>query len=264
MLINSYKEKRVVDYLKDGMNVCIKFHHGLGDLFMFLPAYEKLKRLYPSVKFDLWVANGQEEYVGKSKINESEYDYVFALHFPMNEYENPLRHTKASLCAETELGMSFDAEDEFTVPVKHYPSPLVGVHFYSTCLPGIIGCPEAFGKQVWNDIKESGLIPIETHFIHNNDDSRKNAKYNFIDRDVRNEKCNIANLIGLLGSCCGFVGVSSGPFHVAANMYPERCLHLKNRFDVKTHYAKKDILYVEVNKPLDKRVFQEWVGRIKK
>ena len=53
-VISNFKDKKLVEYLKDGMRVMILFNwHGMGDCIMFLPLYYKLNKMYSNVNFNL-------------------------------------------------------------------------------------------------------------------------------------------------------------------------------------------------------------------
>lgn len=262
MIVTDYHRKKVVDYLKPGMKVCLKFLHGLGDTFMFYPLFLQLKKLYPEIDFRLYVSFGQEEWFGKESCNESDYDIVFVIHYPCNENEKPLIHTKSSLCCERELGIQYKPEWELSYDVREVKSPLIGIHFNSTCGPKRVGCNEFFGKMIWNKVIENGYIPIETHFEHCYHNP-VNVKYDFVTTHVRGCKASIENLIGLLQRCRGFIGVGSGPFCIATQLYPEKVLHLKNKNDVKCYYRTKPVLSMDINKAFDESIFNKWLENIK-
>ena len=60
-MITEYRNKKLIDYLKNGQNVLILFNdHGLGDVVMFMPLYERLKQMFPGVHFNLKCNRGQE------------------------------------------------------------------------------------------------------------------------------------------------------------------------------------------------------------
>lgn len=264
MIIRDYRGKKLVQYLKPGMKVCVKFVHGLGDTVGFIPLFEKLKKLYPQVNFSLHTELGQEELFGEVSDNENDYDIVFVLNFPCSEISNDSnpKITKVGKCAKEEIGIDWSSSDEDLWKLNNYKSPLIAVHFNSTCLPSVVGCNESFSKQVWEHIRDAGLIPIETHFLHCNA-NLQNKKYSFIDNNVRSYRCNIANLIGLLQHCSGFVGVGSGNFHCAAQLYYNKCLYIKTAYDVKCYYQHENILSMDCHKPFDQGIWNEWLNRIK-
>ncbi len=259
MTVTSYVDKKLVEYLKPGMSVCLYFKHGLGDTFMFYPVFLQLRKLYPDVDFYLHTQFGQEEFFGKVDNREEAYDIFFVLAFPCNERRCPTTHTKVSLCCEAEIGIQYDPAWEFSWKIPKVQSPLVAVHFHSTARPLNVGCPEAIAKSVWNGIKKAGYIPIEVHFSHQPNQPHKNTKYDFVTNTVRDCKCTVDNLVGLLQSCAGFVGVSSGPFCVATQLYPDKVLHLKNSNAASCYYKTKTIQSLDVTQPFNDKVFRKWI-----
>lgn len=239
-LIMKYKDKKLVEYLKPGLKVMIRFGHGLGDTLLFIPVYEKLKRLYPDVHFDLYVEAGQEQ-IFKSVKNKDDpsYDYIFHLDFPMSE---GVKTSKPAKCCRDEIGI--DPITEVTRLGK-YPSPLVGVHFHGTALPGSVGCPENIAQQIWKEVKEAGKIPIEAHFQHMWHNP-VNIKFPFVESTVRESQANLKNLIGLVQKCSAFIGVASGPFIVALSAMPKRTLFLERSHKLECYTLDKEVQRVDV------------------
>lgn len=262
MLVKEYKSKKLVEYLRDGMKVCIVFVHGLGDTFMFYPVFMKLQKLFPNVQFTFYTENGQDEWFGSTSRNEADYDIVFEIAFYCCEGIRPYV-TKAEYCCKSEIGITFTPDMELSYTPQTVASPLVAVHFNSTCRPAQVGCNERVAKLVWNGINQAGYIPIETHFIHNYSNS-KNAKFNFVTNNVRDCKCRMESLIGLIQHCRGFVGVASGPFCIAMSLFPKKVLLLKNSHDIKCFYKWQDsALSMDINRGYDDGVFAHWLDRIK-
>ena len=139
-VISNFKDKKLVEYLKDGMRVMILFNwHGMGDCIMFLPLYYKLKKMYPNVSFNLKCNVGQEIF---DDINDKEYDIYFDIIFPeFNDkryYPHTVGKSKPHICCCTELGIPFSKEMEFTwKPDKiidsgiSVPKNSVGVAFHN-------------------------------------------------------------------------------------------------------------------------------------
>jgi len=240
-MITDFKEKKLSEYLKDGQKVLIRWGHGLGDLLMWLPSYEKLKKDYPQVDFHLYVESGQEEIWGDEKDKDSQdYDLVFSLDFPMSEGSDI---TKAEKCCKEELGID-SPQDEF-IKIPKYDSPFVACHFQGTALPGSVGCSSEVAKQIWQEIKDFGKIPVECHFKHVFHNPA-NEKFDFIDISVREYQAKVSSLIGLIQHSSAFVGVASGPLVVALSTIPEKTLYLEKSHPLKT-YTKKDIAKVDIN-----------------
>lgn len=240
-MIENFKDKKVMDYLKDGQKVLFRGHNGVGDLLMWLPAYEKLKKEYPNVDFHLYLESGQEELWGDEKDKDSKnYDLVFSLNFPMAEGSEL---TKTQKCCKEEMGIE-PPEQEFAELPK-CESPFVACHFMGTALPDSVNCPEVIAKQIWQEIKDFGKVPIEVHFEHMWHNSN-NAKYEFIDVSVRNYKATISNLIGSIQHSFATIAVASGPLVVSLSVMPERTLYLEKAHPLKT-YTKKDITKIDIN-----------------
>ncbi|NGX49315.1 MAG: hypothetical protein K940chlam5_00913 [Candidatus Anoxychlamydiales bacterium] len=228
-MITDYKDKKLVEYLEPGQKVLIRFGHGLGDTILFMPIFEKLKKLYPKVKFDLYVESGQEEIFTSIKDKDAPgYDHVFHLDFPMSEGSNK---TKPQLCCEREIGIPPITQ---VAKFPAYESPFVAVHFQGTALPGSVSCPEEIAKRVWLEILEAGKIPIECHFQHCWHNP-VNKKYDFIDSSTRSAKAEITSLIGLIQHSFAFIGIASGPFITALSTIPERTLYLEKAHPLNTY-----------------------------
>ncbi|NQU99899.1 MAG: hypothetical protein HQ538_04125 [Parcubacteria group bacterium] len=240
-MIDNFSGKKLTEYLKDGMKVLIRWGHGLGDLLMFLESYEKLKKDYPLVNFHLYTESGQEELWGDEKNKDAQdYDLVFSLNFPMAEGSNI---TKAEKCCIEEIGIEPPVKE--IVELSKYDSPFVALHFFGTALPGSVGCSEEVAKQIWQEVKDFGKIPISCHFEHCWHNP-VNQKFGFVDISVRGYQAKISNLIGLIQHSFAFIGVASGPFVVALSVMPERTLYLEKSHPLKT-YTKKDIAKVDIN-----------------
>jgi len=234
-MISDFKEKKLVEYLKDGQKVLILYHCGFGDLLTFYPLFLKLKELYPKVEFTLYLENDQDKiFPSTNKIEEDKYDLVFSPNFPMGEGSGL---TKSETCCVKELGIE-PMNEVANLPLRK--SPIVLVHFQGTALPNSVNCPEETGKKIWNEILEAGLVPLETHWLHGFHNP-VNKKYDFINRDVRDCKANLNNLIGLVQHSFAFIGVCSGPMMAALSVMPERCFILEKLHKL-TDYVKEDFI----------------------
>ena len=255
-MIENYKDKKLVEYLKDDQKVLVRFGHGLGDTILWYPCFEKLKQLYPKVHFDLYVESGQEEIFESIADKDAEgYDHVFHLDFPMSEGSEL---TKMAKCCKEEIGI--EPPEQETAKLPSCESPFVAIHFHGTALPGSVGCPEEIAKQIWQEVKDSGKIPIEVHFEHCWHNP-VNSKYGFIDVSVRGYQAKVSNLIGLIQHSFAFIGVASGPFIVALSTIPEKTMYLEKSHPLKT-YTKKDIAKINLNdfKP---GVVKAWIQGLK-
>lgn len=239
-MITEFKDKKLAEYLEPGGKYLVRFGHGLGDTIMFMPIYDALVEAYPDCQIDLYVESGQEE-IWKSVPDKDApgYDEVFSLDFPMAIGSGI---TKPAKCCIDEVGI-----EPFTAlaQLPDKASPLVGVHFQGTALPGSVGCPENVAQQIWNEVLECGKVPIECHFEHLFHNP-ENKKFWFISNHVRNCMANLHNLIGLIRHCGAFIGVASGPWVAALSIMPERTLYLEKSHKVETYTdieaARVDIL----------------------
>lgn len=229
------KLSQVIDEVKP-KTVGVIFIHGLGDLIMFLNPFQALKDKYPEINFRLCLQRGLsfEDIVPDadfelcsdlSKIEQSSYDLVALVHFPMSEGQTVL--TKGEWCCVHELGIDPVCGHKL---IQDKPKKLIGVHYNITCLPDSCNPDEETAKKIWKEIIDSGFIPIEMHFQHAFHNPA-NKKFDFVDCHVRSAHAKISNLIGLMGSLAGAVCVVSGNFHLALAMLPSnRIMFLEKHF----------------------------------
>ena len=253
-MIADFRDKKLVEYLKPGMKVLIRFGHGWGDTQMFMPTFWELQKKYPDVTFDLYVECGQEKVFKSYPTKDStEHDLVFSLNFPMSEGGNG---TKAEKCCAEEIGIECP-KDFPNYPIKK--SPLVACHFQGTALPNSVNCPEATAQKIWNEIIEAGLVPIECHFEHIFHNP-VNKKYGFITNTVRGCKADLNNLIGLIQRCHAFIGVASGPLITALCVMPEKTMYLERLHKLKS-YTRMNVEKVDVMNYQEGTV-RQWLGSL--
>lgn len=234
-----YSDKKLAQELVESgaKRVLVVFWHGLGDLIMFLKPLQALKAAFPCVDFVLGVQRGLsfEEIVqpgsiflggeDMDKLDQQPFDLVVKVHFPMSEGQT--EYTKGEWCCIHELGIP-PVWGHNLVPGR--TSRLIGVHFNITCLPESCNPDEGTAKLIWDEILEAGYIPIETHFEHVFHNP-VNKKFDFVDCSVRRAQARISNLISLIGSLAGFIGVVSGNFHLALAILPSnRVFFLQKHF----------------------------------
>jgi hypothetical protein len=244
--IDNYKEKKLIEHIKSGCRYLIRFGHGLGDTIMFMPLLDKLRADYPDCIFDLFVTCGQEEiWASASDLRPPGYDAIFVLHFPMSEGSPILKQHR---CAISEIGMDMDdlIDVSEVAELPPMPSPLIALHFQGTALPNSVNCPEPVAKQIWQEVKDFGKVPIEVHFQHVFHNWSANPKYPWIDVSVRNYRATLPNLFGLIERCSAFIGVASGPFVVALSIMPESLLYLQRNHPLSTYTKREDIQSVDV------------------
>jgi hypothetical protein len=248
LFITDFEKKKLVEYLKPGLKVLIRFGHGWGDTQMFYPIYQRLIELHPEVHFDLYVECGQEEIFTSYPNKEgNEHDLVFSLNFPMSEGSE---QTKAEKCCTDEVGIEplgsmFHLPIPPTAALPVYDNPFVLCHFQGTALPNSVNCPEGVAQQIWAEIIEAGKIPIECHFEHVFHNP-VNAKYGFIDSNVRKATPKLSTLIAMVESSFAFIGVASGPFITALSVYPERTFFLERAHKLE-NYVKYPVARMDVN-----------------
>lgn len=253
-MITDFKDKKLVEYLRPGQKVLIRFGHGLGDTIMFMPLFKRLIKLYPDVQFKIYLESGQEMIWDCEKDKDSQdYDLVFSLNFPMAEGSN---QTKAQKCAIEELGIT--PIDIKLNPLPYY-NPLVAVHFNGTALPNAVSCPNDVAKQIWEEIIDAGYIPIETHFEHMFHNP-VNTKFDFINRDIRTIPADIQKLIGLLSNSHAFIGVASGNLMVALSNIPDKTMYLQKDHKMK-NYISKEVPTIDVYNYKSNTV-KEWLSTL--
>lgn len=260
MTIKDFSQRKVASYLDSGnyKKVLFRFHHGLGDAIAFYPVFEEIKRLYPQIDFHLNLHCGQEDMFQCSPSDEKLYDIVFEIAFVCNEWSEP-QYTKAEFCCLNELGIK---PPEKNPRIRRYfSSPLVGTHFFSTCLPNKISCGETVARNIAEAITEAGLIPIDTHMKHAYNNP-VNQSFNWQTCRISEAEANLKNLLGVITRCGGFAGVSSGNFHAAAALLPEETLlFVKTDIPLCT-LMRKNILELDAKK-YDHGIVKEWLRRTK-
>lgn len=245
--------------------VLIFFWHGLGDLVMFMKPFEALKELHPNVHFDLGIVQGigQEEiysgaigFTADVKLEELDYDIVAKIHFPMNESQD--QYTKGQWCCIHELGidpiLGHSIKDCMAI------NRLVSVHFNITCLPESCNPDELVAKAIWNEIREVGMIPIESHFEHVFHNP-VNKKFDFVDCTVRKVKPRISTLAGLIKNSYAFVGVVSGNFHVALSVLPPERICLLEKDFTAPMFTKEKIHRVDI-KNYKEGSIRQWLEKL--
>jgi len=272
-LITEYSRKKVADYLRlppAPWKTCLIFWHGLGDLVMFLPAYEQLCSLFHDITIDIAIqgGTGQDELIENVQLSSkmviitnpnaalSGYDYSFQIHFPMCEQFKGL-YTKSAYCCQQELGIE---PVERLARLKHERSPLVLVNFQTTALPGMMNASQETAQQIWKEILEAGLIPMEMAFVHSYYNPQ-NVKFDFVNCHVRDVKPNVKTLIGLLQSCFASISVATGNLPLSIAIMPDRTLDLEKAAAINC-YTKEMVDSVNIENYKEGSV-SEWLKKIK-
>ena len=260
-LIRDFKTQKVKDYLDTGLysTVLLRFYHGLGDTVMFQPDLIALRDMYPTIDIDLEVRYGQEELWTSHKPSDKHYDAIFEIGFPMSEYSHP-EYTKGEWCCIAELGITPPkALYKYSEKLK---SPLVGMHFFSTCMPDKLGIKEDVAHKIRDRILNAGLIPIDTNMRHPTFNNR-NKKFSWNTCAIEDAKASCKTLVGVLQRCCGFVGCVSGNFNLATAVMPaERILFLNTSFPAE-RLTRHPVLQLNVHQ-WDDKVLDKWIENISK
>lgn len=264
------KLSHYLDVLKKG-KVGLCFGHGLGDTILFMNVFDKLASLYPDIQFDLILQRGlgfeelANDIVGKNKAvvytkdlsyntDNPDYDIIADIDFPMTE--GHMEYTKAEGCCRNELGIEPIGEHKKITCGKNR---LIGVHFAITCLPDAANPDEETAKMIWDDVLESGFIPIEMHFCHVFHNP-VNKMFPFIDCTVRRVKPQISTLIGLIQSCIGVICVVSGNLHVALSILSdEKIFFLEKHFKLESFTHRTNIRKASIMPKEYKHEVKDWL-----
>ena len=231
-VISDFKTKRLVEYLEPGDEVLIKFdNHGIGDMIMFQPLYQKMKRLYPDVHFHL-LGNRDQQYFYETP--EAPVTKSFYIKFPETVTmfgSRPYSMSKPEACAVLELGIPYDAKElEFTWKPSSWvnadiPDNCIGVVF-QVCCNASRSLEYGTAAAIWKRIKDNGFTPIEVVFKNLNLAAR-NGRFGFIDRSCRDLPANPETMIGVIKKCKGFLGVNTGTFCAATALMHGDVIHLR-------------------------------------
>jgi hypothetical protein len=239
---------------------------------MFLTVFDKLAEIYPDIEFTLALQKGlgfeelEPDIIGLNKKviyspdlsykeETFEYDIIADIDFPMTEGHT--NYTKAEGCCKNELGIDPVCGHKI---VTCGENKLVGVMFNITCLPDSANTPEPIAQKIWNEIIESGHIPIETcmqHVFFN----PVNKRYSFVDRDIRGINAKISTLSGVIKSCKAYITCVTGNFHLALSVLPPERICLLERDFLAPSFTKLDIKRVNVNDYQD-GVIKDWLATL--
>ena len=263
-VIEPYRQElKVTDYLQleEVKSIGLVFWHGLGDCVQFMHILHFLRDIYKHKKIDILLqANLGQEAIYPDAIwlndldhlEEMPYDYIFLIHFPV-ETEGM---TKAELCCETEIGCTkvWEYGQIPNYPRRNfgYPSKLIGIHYQNTALPDVFNPSKEVAEKIWNEVLETGFIPIELDFWHPYHNP-VNEKFDFIDCTVRRVKGNVFTLLSLISACQGIIAVPSGPLHCSLAMMPRQVLYLEKNIPV-TRFTYWKIPTINLNEYQDGEV----------
>ncbi len=256
MIVSDYRNKKVVDYLKDGGKYLIVFHHGVGDTIMFYPIYLHLIEKFPKCKFDINLSYGQEFMFKNSEFVEDKYDVCFVINYVMAE-DTPF--TKSEYCCLWEIGMEYGCIEDNTLLLPDFESPFIGMSFHGTSMNEFVGVNENIAKIMWEEVREAGFIPIEIFFKHCFYNPA-NEKFSFIDNTCREYKADLCNLIGAIRHCSFFIGVLSGPLLIANMIKPNRTLCIEKDFKVKNYLKSTNMSRIDMYN-YQYGIIKDWINK---
>jgi len=224
-----------------GSKILLVFWHGLGDTLMFLPLFDYVRNQFPDLTFTLGLLPGVDQDVFLRRhwpvvaIPEDQFltdhDAAMVVSFPMIEGLNT--KTKAEYCCEIEFGL----------PSKYFglpdlPGPkrnrLVGLHLQGTCLPGNTNPEEPLAREIWRHVLDAGFVPIDLHFCHTFHNP-VNQAFPWAARNCRDLTPDLATLQMMIERCVAVVAVASGPFVLAASIFPNRTIYLQKNHQVECY-----------------------------
>lgn len=272
--IQSFKDKKLISYLKSGMCVRIDYPHGLGDLLMFLPYFHELQKKYPGVIFHLKTTPDKQNLIGHLP-EPCDYDYVFKLSAYFNEGGGEYAGmTKPECNCKLDLGIAYDPNLEYkdvanisersisslqgtgievgkkgiTKEPTHNPA-FVGFSFFSTHFPAEIDCREGLGRYLWQRTIEEGYVPIELQFYQSgNRHNLIDRKFGFVDCTTRACQPDVSRLISIVKSCRGIASVITGTYHLGMVLMPQTTLCLSKEFGPEYFSHKQTGLNIDVRK----------------
>lgn len=244
-VISRYVAKRVSDYCRPGLKALVKFdNHGLGDMVMFQPLYQRLKQLHPEVEWHLR-ANIDQHYFDETP--DAPVDMIFDIRFPETPgifSNDKWALSKPEACAVLELGIPWSRELEFTWEPAKWNKDLqlrkdcIGFVYQVNSDP-TKGLNTGQAANIWRKIKEAGFTPIEVQF-RNPNHNQKNGQAAFVNYTCRDFEPSVENAIAVIKQCRGFVGVNTGTFCMATCLHHGHVLHLYKRHHFSPYYKRID------------------------
>lgn len=267
-VIKNYKEKRLIDYLKPGLRVLVKFDwHGLGDMIMFQPLYQRLKKLYPDVEWHL-KPNSDQGYFAETP--DASVDIIFDINFPETTAflrDSNYAMSKPEACAILELGIPWTNDLEFAWKPEKWNSDL---KIKENCI-GFVhqvqsdpskGINTGVSAIFWRKIKEAGFTPIEVQFCNPNA-NKKNGRPAFANYSCRDFEASVENLVAVLKQCKGFIGVNTGTFCAATCIMDGHVLALDTKYPFTPFYKRVNpVMAIDCRDPgrIDYKILENYLA----
>jgi hypothetical protein len=246
MIINNYKVKKVVDYLKEKRNgrVLLLMRHGLGDIINFIPIVEELNKRYPFISFFIGVEEDRKSSLIYSKIFEynrnsilnlrRQFTYFFLIHYsePYDDLSKPY------LCNRDEIGLESFNWTPYKMKIeKLIIKNRIGVHFFGSTNQNNKSLTTEEANIFWDDLVTIGKSPFEIH----------NPKYNlYLDlghdfykfpNTIRFNNPNIKEIIDEISKCEYFIGIDSGMLYLAITILGvEKCIGIEKNYKISKYF----------------------------
>ena len=229
MVINSFIDKKVVEYLKDGYkSICIEFDHSLLDVVLFYPFFSGLREIFSGVeKFDLAI---REEFIPLFNENtvscnnwlEKDYDLVLQLGY----HGDPNgKLSKNEVCCREELGTPYADLPYFGF--NDMFSPFIAVDFNSSVATDTMSCSRENAAKICEMILERGYMPLDVHYFENAE--MYTPSYSFIETSVTKFSTGRPErLVAAMEQCYAYIGVVGDSYVIAQKLFGDNCLLIRN------------------------------------
>ena len=235
MLININKKnilsKKIQQYLgKTSGKVLLIFNHGLGDFINFLPIYEELKRLNPTITFNIGYTADRDFKVlhrdcmpinltnFRNDLNKR-YTYIFKIDYPEpTDEEKNKGKAKPYCCMEQEIGINYKWQPYQYNFKPNNESKLIGIHFTGNTNHNLKNPKFDRIQVIWEEIKALGYTPFECHMNHNYQTETNYPEFINPNNSLRFTKPSMCLLLNKIKECKYFIGVDSGPLYLAGSI----------------------------------------------
>lgn len=230
MLVDSFIDKKVVEYLKDSpKSVCIEFNHSLLDVVLFYPLFAGLRDAFSGIeKFDLAIRDNFLPLFNENTVScydtlvDGDYDFVFQLGY----HGDPNgKLSKNEVCCREELGTPyadlpyFGFDDMF--------SPFIAVDFNSSVSTDTMSCSRENAAKICEMILERGYMPLDVHYFDNAE--AYTPSYSFIENSVTKFATGRPErLVSAMERCYAYIGVAGDSYVIAQKLFGDNCLFVRN------------------------------------